>query len=267
MRAWSARRGSRSNVPYAASCTRACLKRYVACGATPCRKSNPAATSRSSAKLTSASGLPTTLATSACENSRPIAAPICATSFAGPRRSRRAIREACKLGGTVRAGMEPPQQCAPTRFRFQFQHRLRHFLHKQRDTISVRDDVLANAWRKQLVTDDAVNQGTNFALCQPVDSERGHVRPSNPRRVELGPKRHNQQHPEGWYLVDDATEQFEAGGVGPMCILENNQQWVLARQGRSVGNECVERPLPTLLRCKVEHRVTSVVGQRQHVGK
>ena len=64
---------------------------------------------------------------------------------------------------------------------------------------------------------------------QPVDSEGGHVRPSNPWRVELGPKRHNQQHPEGWYLVDDATEQFEAGGVGPLCILENNQQWVLAR--------------------------------------
>jgi len=30
---------------------------------------------------------------------------------------------------------------------------------------------------------------------QPVDSEGGHVGPPNPRRVELGPKRHNQQHP------------------------------------------------------------------------
>ena len=57
--------------------------------------------------------------------------------------------------------MERPQLCARTRFRFPIQHRLSHFLNKQRDTISVRDDVVANAWRKQLVTDDVVDQGTN----------------------------------------------------------------------------------------------------------
>ena len=33
-----------------------------------------------------------------------MAAPICATSLAGPRRSSRAISEACKLAGTARAG-------------------------------------------------------------------------------------------------------------------------------------------------------------------
>ena len=39
-----------------------------------------------------------------CENSRPITAPICATSLAGPSRSSRAISEACKLAGTATAG-------------------------------------------------------------------------------------------------------------------------------------------------------------------
>ena len=52
----------------------------------------------------SASGLRTTAASSACENSRPIAAPICATSLAEPSRSSRAISEACRLAGTARAG-------------------------------------------------------------------------------------------------------------------------------------------------------------------
>ena len=33
-----------------------------------------------------------------------MAAPICATSLAGPSRSSRAISEACKLAGTARAG-------------------------------------------------------------------------------------------------------------------------------------------------------------------
>ena len=40
----------------------------------------------------------------ACENSRPIAAPICATSLAGPSRSSRAISDACRLAGTARVG-------------------------------------------------------------------------------------------------------------------------------------------------------------------
>ena len=46
----------------------------------------------------------TTAAKSACENSRPIAAPICATSLAEPSRSSRAISEACRLAGTARDG-------------------------------------------------------------------------------------------------------------------------------------------------------------------
>ena len=59
---------------------------------------------RSSADPNSASGLRATDASRACENSRPIAAPICATSLAGPSRSSRAISDACKLAGTARAG-------------------------------------------------------------------------------------------------------------------------------------------------------------------
>jgi len=38
------------------------------------------------------------------ENSRPIAAPICATSLAARSRSSRAISDACRLAGTVMAG-------------------------------------------------------------------------------------------------------------------------------------------------------------------
>ena len=38
------------------------------------------------------------------ENSRPMAAPICATSFAAPSRSSRAINEACRLAGTTKHG-------------------------------------------------------------------------------------------------------------------------------------------------------------------
>src|SRR5262249_60037008 len=44
------------------------------------------------------------LASGAWEKSRPIVAPICATSLAAPSRSSRAISDACKLAGTAEAG-------------------------------------------------------------------------------------------------------------------------------------------------------------------
>ena len=46
----------------------------------------------------------TTAANRGWENSRPIAAPICATSLAGPSRSSRAISDACRLAGTASDG-------------------------------------------------------------------------------------------------------------------------------------------------------------------
>ena len=55
-----------------------------------------------------------TAARSACENFRPIAAPICATFLAEPSRSRRAISDACRLTGTaiLGDGMEATVCCA-----------------------------------------------------------------------------------------------------------------------------------------------------------
>ena len=83
-------------------------------------------------------------------NSRPIAAPICATSLAGPSRSSRAIREACRLAGTgqrwgrSRSGGVP---CFALALRLQ--HRLRHFLHEQRNTVGAPDDVLPDVRRQR----------------------------------------------------------------------------------------------------------------------
>ena len=60
---------------------------------------------RSNADISSASGWRTTAASKGCENSRPIAVAICASSLAGPpSRSSRAMSEACRLGGTPSAG-------------------------------------------------------------------------------------------------------------------------------------------------------------------
>ena len=54
-----------------------------------------------------ASGRSATAASSAWENSRPIAAPIWATSLTGARRSRRAIRESWSVAGIASGGRGP----------------------------------------------------------------------------------------------------------------------------------------------------------------
>ena len=126
---------------------------------------------RSSADPSSASGLRTTAASRAWENSRPIAAPICATSLAGPSRSSRAISEACKLAGTASAG-DGTAASGPPRFALalRLQHRLRHLLHEQRNAVGALDDVLPDVRRQMLVADDAVDHGVDVALRQPIDA-------------------------------------------------------------------------------------------------
>ena len=88
-----------------------------------------------------------------------MAAPICATSLAGPSRSSRAISEACKLAGTARAG---DGIAAAVRSRVAFalrlQHRLRHFLNEQRNAVCALDNVLSDARWQRLVAGDAVDQ-------------------------------------------------------------------------------------------------------------
>ena len=185
---------------------------------------------RSSADPSSASGLRTTAASSAWENSRPIAAPICATSLAGPSRSSRAISEACRLAGTARAG--DGTDAAACSAALSLSASSTAFVISSTNSgnaVGALDDVLPDVRREELVANDPVDHGVDFALRQPIEGEGGHVGPSDPRRLELRPERHDQQHAEGWYLVHDATEQFEARGVGPMRILENHQHRILAR--------------------------------------
>ena len=92
------------------------------------------------------------------ENSRPIAAPICAISLAEsepvePRHQRRlqAGRDCQGRGGNC--------SCGSPRFALArgLQDRLSHLLDKQGNPISSLDDILPNGRREKLVADDAVD--------------------------------------------------------------------------------------------------------------
>jgi hypothetical protein len=73
-------------------------------GGVPRLKTRPAAVSWSSASRSCLPVRRPTAANSSYENSRPMAAPICATSLIGASRSSRAISEACKLDGIASGG-------------------------------------------------------------------------------------------------------------------------------------------------------------------
>src|ERR1700732_1454031 len=142
---------------------------------------------RSSADPSSASGCPTPAASRAWEKSRPIAAPICATSLVGPSRSSRAISEACKLAGTARARTEQRRQCAALRPRPPLPARPWSFFNEKRNAIRALDNVLSDALRQRLIVGDAVYHGRDFALPEPVEDDCSYMRPTNPRSLKFWP--------------------------------------------------------------------------------
>src|SRR5215813_10460759 len=83
-------------------------------------------------------------------------------------------------------------------------------VHKQRNAIGPLDDVLSDVRWEHLITGDPVDHGLHFASRQPIDGERGDMRLSNPRRLEVRSEGYEQQHAKRRYLVDDTSKQFEA---------------------------------------------------------
>ena len=139
-----------------------------------------------------------------------MAAPTCATSFAGPSRSSRAISEACRLAGTVRTGDGITEvRCSRRVFAARLQHRLRHLLHEQRDAVGALDDVAADVRRKRRVADDRSMIASMSCCAKPIDGQRRHMGPADPGRLEFGPERHDQQHPEAANPVHDPAEQLQ----------------------------------------------------------
>jgi len=111
--------------------------------------------------------------------------PICATSLAGragraaPSARRAGSRDGKRGDGTAaavrRAWLSPSASS----------NRLGHLLNEQRNAVGTLDNVLPDVRRKKLVAGDAVDHGVDFALRQPIEGERGHLRPSDPGRFEL----------------------------------------------------------------------------------
>ena len=110
------------------------------------------------------------------------------------------------------------------------QHGLCHLLHEQRDAVGALDDVHSDVCRQRPVADDVVDHGADLAMSQPIEGKSCDVRLPDPGRLELRPKRHDQQNAKARDPVNRATERFEAGGVAPVRILHDHEHGAGARQ-------------------------------------
>ena len=103
---------------------------------------------------------------------------------------------------------------------------------------------------------------------EPVERELRGVMAAGPRSLESGPRRHHQQHRQPLESNDHAVEQFEAGRVDPVHVLEHGddrQALGLRLDGAAEG---IERELAALRRRQIRPRPAGVgTFDRQQIGE
>ena len=115
-----------------------------------------------------------------------MAAPICSTSRAEPSRSTRDISEACSVVGNGELLRRLVELLA-------FQHRLGQFLDEQRHAVGALDDLLEQRGRQRLAAGDVLHHRHALAPAEAVERHGGDVRMADPRRLEIGAVRDDQQ--------------------------------------------------------------------------
>jgi hypothetical protein len=83
--------------------------------------------------------------------------------------------------------------------------------------------LFATHWLDSGLRHTAPPHRLDVAPREPIDVESRHVRPPDPRWVELWTGRHHQQHTQVLKPVNDPAERLKARGIGPMRILDNHQ--------------------------------------------
>jgi hypothetical protein len=81
----------------------------------------------------------------------------------------------------------------PVRAASGFEHRLGQLLDKERHAIGALEHLVCDLARQCCVAGDRPDERQTVALIEAVERQQGHVRPPEPRRLELGPEGDDQQ--------------------------------------------------------------------------
>ena len=99
------------------------------------------------------------------------------------------------LPGRLMLAMERLQRCAPARFALLASNTAFVISSTNSGMPSVRSMMSCRMFAgSALLPMTRSIIASDFALCQPIKCEGGHMRPSDPGRLELWPKRHDQEH-------------------------------------------------------------------------
>ena len=107
---------------------------------------------------------------------------------------------------------------------------LGQFLDEQRNAVGASGDLVDDLVRQRGAARDLLDQGGPVTPVQPVERQHCHLGLTGPRRLELWPEGHDQQHRQAADTLDGQVEQFARSRVNPMRVLEKHQHRLLARQ-------------------------------------
>ena len=148
-----------------------------------------------------------------------------------------------------------------------FDNGLGQLLDEQRHAVGPLEDLLDQFGRQAKLAAEPFDELGAGGAAEPVQGQGVDVRPADPRRIEVGPERHQEQDCQPRYLADHAIEQLEAGRIAPVHVLEDRHDRPAARRRLDQPPQRIQRPLPALRRRQIELRIESLdVGQREKIG-
>ena len=169
-----------------------------------------------------------------------------------------------RFSGVVGGTSSSRRNDTPSRsLALRFKNRLRHLFYEQRNAVGALHDLFQHIRRGALPSHQMRNHCCHVTLPKAIERQARHMRLPHPRRVELGAESHDEQCRESLDKIHGQAKHLEARRIDPVHILENHQQWLLARQSRKSCRQGLQRSLPALQRGKIERRKTSVVRKRE----
>ena len=143
----------------------------------------------------------------------------------------------------------------------------RQFFHKQRHAVSLGQDLPEQLGGKRFPAGELGDDRAALRARELGEVQRRHMAVPRPARLELRPMGEHDQQRDGSHPVDQQIEHFQAGGIGPVRILEQHHGG-LFRGGRfGEIDQRSQRLVLVFLRRHGERPVPLLTRNRQHRGE
>ncbi len=150
----------------------------------------------------------------------------------------------------------------------------RQFLHEQRHAVSLGQDLPEQLGGKYFAPGKLGDDGAALRTRELREVQRRHMPVPRPARRKLRPMGQHDQQRNGSHSVDQQVEHFQAGGIGPVRILEQHHRGLFP--GRRLGeidqrSQCLvlvflwrhrERPVAVVTRYGQHRRDETYVCKR-----